>query len=252
MKTHSDDLAESKPEIDEYDEKEIVPVGMPLKHYMQEVHLCSNRLIKFKDILAAAGMDFSRIDRLKILNGACRELYSTTATTIFSSSSNQQRWETRKEEADLLLYDIKEAGIFACRKFEDLVTFVYSIYNEGGSNSDCIQNLNDYAVFGKKNHALFEAAGYDMANFDRAAQLSREMDDLLSLATLDKSDSPEHRIRRDKAFSIAKKTIDELHAQARYIFRKDKLQAAEFVIRPPRKKTNKSVPAKKAVAASVA
>jgi hypothetical protein len=67
------------------------------------------------------------------------------------------------------------------------------------------------------------------------------MSDLLALATLDKSDSPENRIRRDKAFTIAKKMVDSFHAQARYIFRKNKLQAAEFGIKPPRKKAKKKV-----------
>jgi hypothetical protein len=67
------------------------------------------------------------------------------------------------------------------------------------------------------------------------------MNDLLALATLDKSDSPENRIRRDKAFSIAKKMVDEFHAQARYIFQKNKLLAAEFGIKPPRKKAKKKV-----------
>ena len=72
-----------------------------------------------------------------------------------------------------------------------------------------IQDLNDYAVFGRKHQKLFDVIGYDKSNFDRAAQLSREMDELLPLATLDKSNSPE-RIRRNKAFCLTKNLIDEL------------------------------------------
>ncbi len=101
-----------------------------------------------------------------------------------------------------------------------------------------IQDLNDYAVFGRKHQKLFDVIGYDKSNFDRAAQLSREMDELLPLATLDKSNSPE-RIRRNKAFCLTKNLIDELLTWARYIFHEDKSLASQFYIRPPRKKAVK-------------
>ena len=89
-----------------------------------------------------------------------------------------------------------------------------------------IQDLNDYAVFGRKHQKLFDAIGYDKSTFDRAAQLSREMNELLPLATLDKSNSPE-RIRRNKAFCLTKNLIDELLAWA-YIFHEDKNLASRF------------------------
>lgn len=251
MATHSDDLLAVSSEIDAYDEKKIVSIGMPYKHYMQEIQLACNRLIKYQSVLSAGNMDFTRVEKLKTLNGACRELCSGTAMTVFSSSVNQKLWESKKEEADILLYDIKEAAIYACRDNEQLLNLVYSIYNEGGSNTDTIQDLNDYALLGRTHRELFEAIGYDMANFERAAELSREMNDLLAIATLDKSDSPDQRIRRDKAFTITKQLIDDLHAQARFIFRKEKLLAAEFIIRPPRKKNKKKTEEKQKTHAAV-
>jgi hypothetical protein len=102
-----------------------------------------------------------------------------------------------------------------------------------------IQDLNDFAVFGREHADLFTVIRYDLANFQRAAELAREMDELLAQATLDKSDSPENRIRRDKAFTLAKKLVDDLNAQARFIYTANKKIATEFAIDPPRKKPAK-------------
>jgi hypothetical protein len=53
--------------------------------------------------------------------------------------------------------------------------YAYATYNEGGSNSDTIQDLNNFAVFGQANAELFIAAKCDIANFTRAAELSNEI-----------------------------------------------------------------------------
>jgi vacuolar-type H+-ATPase subunit I/STV1 len=246
MPTLKDDLLSVAGEVDVYDEKKIVSTGMPLNHYVQESTLACNRLLRKKDVLAAAGMDFTIVEKVKVFAGACRQLQSEMTAT-FSSSENQIKWNALSEEADDLLYDMKEATVYACRAHEEIVAFAYATYNEGGSNSNKIQDLNDFSVNGFKNEALFIAAGYDMANFTRASELAREMSDLLAEVTLDRSENPEARIRRDKAFSIMKKLIDDLNDQARFILRSDKITAAKFRINPPRKKPTKKVPATESV-----
>lgn len=248
MPTLKDDLLIVAGEVDSYEEKKIVSTGMPLNHYVQEVTLSCNRLIRKKDVLAAEGMDFTIVEKVKVLAGACRQLQSEMSAT-FSSSKNQIKWDAFSEEADDLLYDMKEATIYACRAHEEIVAFAYATYNEGGSNSDKIQDLNDFSVNGFKNEALFTAVGYDMANFTRASELAREMADLLAEVALDKSENPELRIRRDKAYSIMKKLIDDLNDQARFILRPDKITAAKFRINPPRKKPAKKEPVTEAVQA---
>jgi hypothetical protein len=239
MATFAEDLAVAAPEVDSFEEKNIVGTGYPLIYYIQELLLAFARFIRYKPALEAGKMDFLRVEKLKILAGACRELYSIASVVVFPSSAIQKRWEKAKEEAEYLLYFIKEAGVYACREHADLLAVIHSIYNEGGSNSNMIQDLNDYAVFGREHADLFTAAGYDLANFQRAAELAREMDELLAQATLDKSDSPENRIRRDKAFTLAKKLVDDLNAQARFIYTANRKIATEFAINPPRKKPAK-------------
>lgn len=236
MVTYAEDLATVESEVESTKEEIIVSIGYPLLHYIQELLLSVARFIKFRSTLESGKMDFARVDKLKILAGACRELYSRASVVLFPSSAAHKTWEKAKEEAEYLLYFIKEAGVYACRDNPDLLAAIYAIYNEGGSNSNLIQDLNDYAVFGREHAALFTTIGYDLANFERAAELAREMDELLAQATLDKSDSPENRIRRDKGFTLAKKLVDDLNAQARYIYTGNKKLAAEFIINPPRKK----------------
>jgi hypothetical protein len=247
MATYADDLAVVAPEVESFDEKNIVHSGYPLLHYIQELLLAVGRFIRYRSILEAGKMDFALVERLKILTGACRELYSIASVVVFPSSAIQKKWEQAKEEAEYLLYFIKEAAVYACREHKDLLALIYAIYNEGGSNSNMIQDLNDFAVFGREHADLFTVIRYDLANFQRAAELAREMDELLAQATLDKSDSPENRIRRDKAFTLAKKLVDDLNAQARFIYTANKKIATEFAINPPRKK-----PAKKGKMADVA
>ena len=55
------------------------------------------------------------------------------------------------------------------------------------------------------------------------------------------SESPELRIRRDKAFTIAKKLVDELNAHARCILRNNRVNAEEFMVAAPRKKPARKV-----------
>ena len=242
MATFLDDLNTSENEIVVYDESKVVSTGMPLEHYIKEVVLGCNRFYKKQSVLAEKGMDFTLVAKLETLSGACRQLYTAASDITFPTSANLTAWQKASEEADYLLYDIKEAGIYACRNDSALVSKIYAIYNEGASASDKIQDLNTYSVFGYEYQASFVAIGYDLANFKRAAELAKEMDKLLALATLDRSATPEFTMRRDKAFTITKKLVDELNAQARFIFRGEKSKAAEFMIAPPRKKAAKVVP----------
>jgi hypothetical protein len=241
MSNYEDDLLANKVEINVFREQNIVTSGMPLKHYIQEGFLACSRFNRAKDTLTAGKMDFTRVVKLQSILGACRQLLTETSSVSFPATVSIKAWEKSVEEADLLLYFMKEASLFALREDEVLVNKVYSIYNEGGSNSDKIQDLNDFSLIGKDNAAAFTAIGFDLANFQRAAELAKEMDLLLAEATLDRSESPELRIRRDKAITIAKKLIDELNSQARYIFCAEKKKAAEFMIAPPRKKPTKVV-----------
>ena len=139
----------------------------------------------------------------------------------------------------MLLYDLKAAMDYAFADRPELLAQV-SVIRQGASNADFIQDFSDAHVLCREYRPLLEAIHYDMENVERASLLSKELSELLARATVDKSNSPELRIDRDKCFTILKKSVDAAIKQARFIFRHDKKTAAQFMIDPPRRKSAKA------------
>jgi hypothetical protein len=139
-----------------------------------------------------------------------------------------------KEEADLLAYDLKAAIDFAFAAYPDLLAKNTEI-NQGASIADFMNDFSDRYVLCRENIELFSAINYDVANIQRAGELSSELSRLHAQATLDKSSSV-LGITRNKALSLLKRTVDDLHRQAKFILRDNKKLAEEFRIEPPRRK----------------
>jgi hypothetical protein len=106
MATYAEDLAAVETEVESTKQEEIISIGFPLLHYIQRLLLAIGRFIKLRKILETGKMDFTRVDKLKLLAGACRELYSRASVIVFPSSAAQKAWEKAKEEAEYLLYFI--------------------------------------------------------------------------------------------------------------------------------------------------
>ncbi len=236
MSTSLDDFNESKEEIDSVKEDQIISINMPFKHYLQEVQVIIRRLIKEKKVLETGGMDFTKVERADKLTGACRELYSL----MYMVTIGQSEFRTNLEEADELIYDLKEAMLFAFKDHPELLLKLSNIL-DGNSYADMFQDLNDFATLGRNNKELLNAIGYDMANVERAAELSKKLSDLYAQVTIDRSSPPDMTITRNKAFTLLKKAIDNLNSQARYILRANKEKATLFTIRPPQKRNVKKV-----------
>jgi hypothetical protein len=246
----SEDLKKWQEEIDKVKDEDIVAVGMPLKHYLQECMLACKQFEGNKDALTLGGMDFTEVASIPTLVNATRELFSRQSMVSFPNTASKKAWEKSKEQADNLLYDLKAAMDYAFRDHPELLGQVSAI-REGSSNPDTIQDLSDAAVLAKANSELLMAAKYDMANVERAAELARTLADLLAQSTYDRSTAPGNSVIRDKALTLLKKKIDNLNKQARYIMRTDKKNASSFVLSPPRRKhAKKTEPEIEAVAAT--
>jgi hypothetical protein len=239
MSSSLDDLNVMKPEIEKLKEENIISIGMPYKHYIQEALTITHWFKEFKPELEEGGTDYKNVEKLESILGACRELFSHMSVTL-SNSGAQAEWTAASDEADEIMYDLKEAMYFAFRNSPELLSKL-SYLRQGGSNADLFQDLNDFATLGRDNKELLTGIGYDLANVERAAELSKKMADLYAQVTIDRSKSPEFTVLRDKSFTMLKKSIDELNLQARYIFRANKTKAAIFTIRPPKKKALKKV-----------
>jgi hypothetical protein len=248
--TDTEDLKKWQEEIDKVKDDDIVQVGMPLKHYLQECVLACKQFEGNKDALTQGGMDFTVVSSIPSLVNATRELFSRQSMVTFPNAASKKAWENGKEQADDLLYDLKAAMDYAFRDNPELLAQV-SVIREGSSNPDMIQDLSDAAVLARTNSSLLEDAKYDMSNVDRAAELAKELSDLLAQATYDRSTAPENSVARNKALTLLKKKIDDLNKQARYIMRTDKKNASSFVISPPRRKhAKKEEPVPEAVPAT--
>ena len=238
MSSSRDDFLAIKEEVNNVKTADIISIGMPHNHYVQEAMNMNRRFLEERERLEAGGMDFKKVDREILLAGACRELYSQKST---ASSPVMLLWNSAVDEAEALLYDIKEALHYAFRNRPDLLEKAVAL-GDNGSNADLIQYLNDAATLGRNNADLLTSAGYDMANIERAAVLSKDMAELYAQVSFNRSsDSPEMTANRDKAFTLLKTALDELCIQARYICRADKKLAASFTIHTPRKKPSKKI-----------
>lgn len=235
MDKQEDDLKTVQPEIENTKEQDIVKISYPHKHYLQEMKNLYFKFLKVKEQLVAGKMDFAKVEKLLQMANACGLLHALATAVVFPTSEATKAWYEGKDEADLLLYDMKEGALYACREYPELLAKI-SYFSEGSSNADTFQDLLDYSVFGNSNKDLFEAIGYDMENFKRAAELAKILSELYAQVTVDRSMSPGVTLTRDKGFTILKKLIDELNAQARFIFRADREIASVFMVTPPKRK----------------
>jgi hypothetical protein len=74
------------------------------------------------------------------------------------------------------------------------------------------------------------------------AELSEMMGLLYAKVRVDSSETSELLIRRNQAYTLLKKTLDELTAQARFILRANRVAAAKHTIQPPAKRVQKTKP----------
>ena len=237
--TPKDDFLELKPAIDTMAEEDTVSINMPFKHYLQECQLVYQLLMKYRAHLEENNMDFIEIQKIPQLISASREILSQFSMISFPTPASRMAWEKGREEGEALIYDLKAAMDYSFQNHPELLSQV-SVIRQGASNADFIQDLSDAHVLCRENRDLLDAIHYDFANVERAAVLTNELSGLLAQATLDKSDTPELRIDRDKCFTLLKKSVDAAIRQARFIYRNEKKTASQFMIRPPRRNGSKT------------
>jgi len=218
----------------------LVPL-YPFKHFVQECLDEHARLLKAQATLSAGAMDFTKVELFQHAIGAYRETYSNYSIISFPASADKKRWEQLLDEAEYLIYELRSAMTYAFRDYPEYLAKLVQI-NQGSSFQDTIQDLNDYAVLSRELRNLLDAIGYDYANCERAAELSEMMGLLYAKVRVDSSETSELLIRRNQAYTLLKKTLDELTAQARFILRANRVAAAKHTIQPPVKRIQKTKP----------
>jgi len=216
----------------------IVAPGMPVNMYLQVVQSAIGLLLSYRTQLEAAGMDFKVVDKLVEINNAARQLASDVLYSTSPEGVSVTKWNAAVNEAEELIYHIREAMTFGFRANPELLAKL-ALINDGQTIADFIQSLNDYATLGRANSELLTAIKYSMENIELAAELSLKLSTMYANVTLTRSASPELTRTRDKALTLLKQHAEEICGRARYLLCDDKEVATKFALRATRRKSPK-------------
>lgn len=201
--------------------------NIPVDVYLQEAENLYQWCLQDKEMLIAAGLNWSFVEELPVRAGAAREAESRWVRKRFTRQEAEKQWREKSPAA----YDLRDTILhhfrFAFRKEADLLNRVSQIA-DGGGHADMIQDLNDLSVLGKEHIDLLQAISFDVTLLDIAANTADEMASLLSLATTERADDSAERIVRDKAYTYLKEAVEEIRACGQYVFWRDKERAKGY------------------------
>lgn len=153
--------------------------------------------------------DVSRLDKIVLHIQALTCQQATFADVRFDTPEAAKEFNKLRDEATEIWYELLAAMDYAFADDPNLLAKLGRI-REGGSNDDLIQDLVGIKVVCESNLELLDKVKYENSYQDRIPFLSKSLRSLLSKATLDRSESPEVRILRDKICTILKKMVMNL------------------------------------------
>ncbi|NBC84298.1 MAG: hypothetical protein GVY19_13095 [Bacteroidetes bacterium] len=190
---------------------------MPVDIYLQESENTYHWAQDDKEKFLSINFDWALVEDLLVRAGACREAQSIWMKESRTREEAERQWKEEAPEAfefrDQLIRDFR----WAFRKRPDLLGNVDAI-DEGYTNADMIQDLNDLAVLGKDHPTELEASNFDMAKLDEAAALSDRMATINAKANGERHQDNEEKKIRDKAYTHLKEALDEIRDAGKYLF----------------------------------
>jgi hypothetical protein len=202
-------------------------IDTPIRPFLQIAGKICEAGIRDTPDLQKCKYDITKLESIRLHIEALKEQAAIFNDVQFDQPTNQKEFYKLREEAEMIRFEMLSAMDFAFAGDESLLGKA-SRLREGGSNADLIQDLIDGKVICESNKELLDGIGFDMTILDRAQVLSAQLSDLLAKATLDRSESPEIRIERDKVFTILKGMLQELSRAGFYIHRLDPTRAARY------------------------
>ena len=227
------------------DDQVETPGSIPVDVYVQEAVDLARWCQVDRDALVANGLSWELVDDLPIRSGALKAAQAVWRRERFTREEAERLWAQESPLAYALRDDLVQQFRFAFRGSDSLLGRVAAIA-EGTGHTDMIQDLRDLYVLGTANTELLAAINFDVAQLDRAAQISDEMSELLALATRDRYDDSEAKRIRDQAYTYLKTAVDEIYRFGKFVFRKNKARRVGYSSRYLRSK-RAQMAAKKAV-----
>jgi len=192
----------------------------PVDVFIQEARNLHQWIQPDKPKLIAAGIPEKLIDDLPVRSNALLVAQGNWIGEYQTRNEAQAVWNEKAPQA----FDFRDRLIHAClyayRNNPDILGWVSYIAEDNG-NADMLQDLHNISILGKKNPEPLKAIGFDMAQLDRAAQLSVELGEVLAKANGDTQSDQEAKMTRDKAYTYLKEAMDEIRDCGKYLFWRD-------------------------------
>lgn len=196
---------------------DVLSSTIPIDVYVQEVenlwHWCQDDQIA----LVNASLDWSLVTSLPARAGACREAQSIWVKERNMRQEAEQLWKNEAPAAFNLRDELLHTFRFAFRKDAGLITRLDEI-EQGNTNSDMVQDLNDLSVLGKAHLDLLALINFNPATLDQAAVTADRMADILGATNGERKEVSESMIIRDKAYTFLKQAVDEVRECGKFVF----------------------------------
>lgn len=235
-------FSQVKSKIEALDDKLTRAPSMPIKTFIQKAEIQIERAHKMIDALKRVKFNAAILDEIPLFLGALRHLASAWFNIQFDKPETRKIWMEKQEISEEYRFELSAALSLAFHD-DDVTMEKLQELNQGGSNADEIQILNDLVYLAQninKEKLLAETELTDEKITD-AGQLAVELGQIYAKVIVDESTSPEIRIQRDKTFTIIEDAMKEIERRAHYAFRNKPEEASLFTFSyKPSKKKKKS------------
>jgi hypothetical protein len=207
-------------EIETVKEEDIVFSNhIPPEMYIQETEALLLWLETDKEAFIKANFNWKIVEEIPILIGALREAISRWTGQRFAKKETGRMWKEKSIE----LYQMRNSLLHEFRyAFRNNTSILNRVNAIAGSQAYAalIQDLNDLSYLGKNNPDELKSINFEMPQLEKAAILSHEMAVIYAASTIEGDCSAAKKIR-DQAFTLLKKSVDEICDCGQYIFWKD-------------------------------
>jgi len=190
---------------------------MPIPVYLQEADNLASRAKDDMEALQAIGLAPYKITELRELANACRYVQSEWIKEDGMRSEAACNWKEMKFQAVELNKKLVSSFRFAFREHEDLKGLLNGL-STTLSNTRLIQQLSDLSTIGMDHTGILSPI-LDLSLLEKADSLSDELATALAIVNGERRSGNKTRLIRDKAYSLLKKTVDEVRNCGKFAFR---------------------------------
>lgn len=169
------------------------------------------------EALKNAGIDWNIAENIPTLSRSLYEAETRLFSGKFKNTKILDEWKAASTNGYKLRNIILQAMEFAYRNNPDLMAEVIEL-KIGSGSCDLIQNLKDISAFGKENCFLLKQVNYDINMLDKAAEYADKLNTIFA-----SYESKEYnnilKYKRDEAYFLLKKAVDEIRAYGQLVFR---------------------------------